>query len=97
MHPSYLLLPLLPLAHATVNGRCTGSKATGVWGNNGICISTSKCKSFGGTYISGACPSDPNDIKCCRVSSASGTGCAPSGYSWCDWTSDSCPGTRLTG
>lgn len=42
MHASRFILPLLlPLAHAAVNGRCTGSKATGLWGSDGICVSTS--------------------------------------------------------
>lgn len=42
MHASRFILPLLlPLAHAAVNGPCTGSKATGLWGSDGICVSTS--------------------------------------------------------
>lgn len=97
MRPSYLLLPILPLVHAAINGHCSGSKAIGLWRSDGICISTGTCGKFGGKYISGACPNDPENIKCCRIEGGGSRGCWPSGYSYCDWTSDNCPGARLSG
>ncbi|KAK3368614.1 hypothetical protein B0H63DRAFT_78561 [Podospora didyma] len=91
---SVLALSLLPLAaHATVNGHCSGT-ATGLYLKEGICISTSKCNDYGGQYITGGCPNDPNDIKCCRIDEAIGDGCAPNnaGYSYCTWTANGCSG-----
>jgi hypothetical protein len=38
-------------------GQCTG--------RSGICIDTGTCTSYGGTYSSGNCPGDPEDVKCC--------------------------------
>jgi len=52
-----VVLVILPSTLAAVNGKCSG--------RNGICISTGNCKKYGGTYYSGKCPNDPNDIKCC--------------------------------
>jgi hypothetical protein len=89
-----LTLALFPLSTlAALNGRCTGAPAAGIYQNDGICIHTATCRSNGGTYISGGCPYDVEDVKCCIIE-----GCAPSGrYSWCDWTSDVCNGRYLTG
>ncbi|KAK3294134.1 uncharacterized protein B0H64DRAFT_433365 [Chaetomium fimeti] len=93
MHFS-LLLAVLPLpALAALNGRCTGSKATGNWGEDGICISTSTCRSHGGEYKSGACPYDPENIKCCVVGvSPDGDQNPCGGLSWCTWTGNGCSG-----
>lgn len=74
MHVSTILsalLFLLPLTTlAKLNGPCTGAA-----NKPGVCIKTSSCTSGGGTYISGACPNDPNDVKCCtKASCGSGGG-----------------------
>ncbi|KAJ9157997.1 hypothetical protein NKR19_g3719 [Coniochaeta hoffmannii] len=62
------LVTLFPLtALATLNGHCSGSAATGVWKDNGICIKTSTCNSYHGQYKSGACPNDDDDVKCCII------------------------------
>ncbi|KAH8820211.1 hypothetical protein F5884DRAFT_763226 [Xylogone sp. PMI_703] len=86
---SFLLLGLFPLAAlATVNGHCSGSAATGNWGTDGICVSTSTCTSYGGKYISGACPFDADNIKCCLVGLGPTVNYDPcGGVSFCDWTS----------
>jgi len=89
--PSILLplLLLLPATLAALNGRCTGSKATGQYKESGICINTSTCKKYKGTTKDGACPYDPDDVKCCLIDN-----CAPSPdgdlgpHSYCEWTSD---------
>jgi len=90
---STLLIPLLlipTLTNAALNGRCTGSKATGDWKTKGICVRTSTCSKYkGGTYKSGACPYDPDDVKCCLVDECSGY---PDGllyHSGCEWVGDS--------
>ncbi|ORX80235.1 hypothetical protein BCR32DRAFT_190697, partial [Anaeromyces robustus] len=31
----------------------------------GICIATETCTSYSGEYVSGKCPNDPSNIKCC--------------------------------
>jgi len=51
------LLVTLPSTLAIVNGDCTG--------RTGVCVSTSTCNKYGGTYYNNKCPNDPNDIKCC--------------------------------
>ena len=51
------LLVIIPTTFADVNGKCTG--------RNGICITISNCRNFGGISYSGKCPNDPNDVKCC--------------------------------
>jgi len=80
-------LVLLAFAHGAlseVNERCSSG--------NGVCISTSNCKKMGGTYESGLCPNDPEDIKCCNKSS-----CTVDGKTGvCKFTSD-CKGTSLPG
>lgn len=97
MRPA-LFLAIFPLAVlATLNGHCSGSDASAIEKANGICIRTSTCKSYGGKYTSGACPNDADDIKCCVI----GVGqpdVNPCGRpSICDWTSNSCPGRRISG
>ncbi|KAK4199168.1 hypothetical protein QBC40DRAFT_297735 [Triangularia verruculosa] len=95
---SFYILAGFPLAAlATVNGHCSGDQATGEWRSKGICISTGTCTSYGGKYITGACPNDPDNIKCCLVGRYPSTVNPCGGLSWCDWTSNSCSGTRPTG
>jgi len=71
------------VAFAAINGRCSSG--------NGVCVSTSSCTKAGGTYKSGLCPNDPNDVKCCnkscKVNGASGT---------CKFTGD-CKGKHYSG
>ncbi|KAG0022815.1 hypothetical protein BGZ81_008366 [Podila clonocystis] len=62
------------------------------WGP-GICIRTSDCTRSGGSYVSGACPNDPADVKCCTYGTCqvpdNGWGiCIPSGK---------CTSTRVPG
>src|SRR5436190_404258 len=73
------------LAGRAVDGPCTGSG-----GAPGVCIATGSCTSAGGTYISGACPNDPADIKCCTKAS-----CGSGGN--CRWTSQCSSGKTQTG
>ena len=40
------------------NGKCSSG--------NGICITTDECTKNGGSYVSGKCPNDPNNVKCCN-------------------------------
>lgn len=93
MHP--LLLIIFPAAAlATLNGRCTGTQATGFWKESGICITTSNCSSRGGKTKNGACPSDPDNVKCCLIG-VEPSDVNPCGlYSHCSWTSNGsgCPG-----
>lgn len=84
-----LLLPLPLPSLAALNGRCTGSKATGQWKDDGICIKTSTCKKYKGSTKSGACPFDDDDVKCCLIDKCEGgpeEGLGPK--SWCSWTTD---------
>lgn len=76
-----------PLFARAVNGRCTGSG-----GAAGVCIATSDCSSGGGVSITGACPNDPTNIRCCTKATCSGSGKTGK----CGWESD-CSGTTLTG
>jgi len=81
------LTPLLTLA--ALNGRCTGSKATGQFKTQGICIKTSTCRRYSGTTKNGACPFDDDDVKCCIIDK-----CGPypegnlGGKSHCEWNTD---------
>jgi len=88
--PIPILLLFVPtITNAALNGRCTGSKATGDWKTKGICVRTSTCTAYKGTYKSGACPYDPDDVNCCLVDECSGH---PDGllyHSRCEWTGDS--------
>jgi len=52
------LLIAIPSALAAVNGKCSSG--------NGVCVSTTSCSKSGGTYVSGKCPNDPSNIKCCN-------------------------------
>ena len=72
---------LFVAAYAALNGRCNSDHPTG------ICLHTSKCNSLGGDFVSGACPNDPNDIKCCESIGCS----APRvGDGSCDWIDHRC-------
>jgi len=94
----FYVLSLFPFAAiATPNGHCTGSQATGNWGNDGICISTSTCSSYHGTYKNNACPSDSSDIKCCLIGLSPNEQNPCGGLSYCDWTANGCAGTWKTG
>ena len=68
---------------STLNGACTGQG-----GAPGVCVSTSSCSASGGTYITGACPGTPDDVKCCTK-----TSCGSGGN--CRWTSQ-CSGTTVS-
>ena len=58
-HSSLLALLLgTPAAFAALNGHCSGVA--------GICLSTAKCGSVRGRSVSGKCPYDPPDVKCCQ-------------------------------
>ncbi|KAF7561960.1 hypothetical protein G7046_g2182 [Stylonectria norvegica] len=76
------ILPLLTIALAANNEPCYGPS-----GRAGVCISTSSCSSAGGTSISGACPADAANIKCCSKPS-----CGSGGN--CRWQSD-CGGSSV--
>ncbi|KAF3768979.1 hypothetical protein M406DRAFT_243966, partial [Cryphonectria parasitica EP155] len=92
------ILSLLPLTTlATIDGHCSGT-ATGEYLEYGICISTATCSDYGGSYITGGCPNDPNNIKCCVVGlekSASTDPCG--GSSYCSWNNLGCAGTYKPG
>ncbi|KAH8592280.1 hypothetical protein B0O99DRAFT_663239 [Bisporella sp. PMI_857] len=90
---SMYLLALFPFsAFAALNGHCSGT-ATGSYLTHGICIHTGTCTSYGGKYISGGCPSDPSDVRCCVIGLADSLSTNPCGVpSWCTWTANSCPG-----
>ncbi|KAI8666178.1 hypothetical protein NCS52_00819900 [Fusarium sp. LHS14.1] len=80
------LLPLLlPSALAASNEPCYGPN-----GIAGVCITDAACTSAGGTSISGACPADAANIKCCSKPS-----CANGASGNCRWTSD-CAGSSVT-
>ncbi|KAI0147618.1 hypothetical protein GGR57DRAFT_248231 [Xylariaceae sp. FL1272] len=86
-----LLGTVLPFAAtATENGRCSGT-ATGAYKSNGICIDTGKCASYGGSTITGGCPGDASNIKCCYI-----LGCYDSTSS-CRFTADGCSGPFVSG
>ncbi|KAL2683014.1 hypothetical protein Neosp_007476 [[Neocosmospora] mangrovei] len=80
------LVPLLlPSALAASNEPCYGPN-----GIAGVCITDAACTSAGGTSISGACPADAANIKCCSKPS-----CANGASGNCRWTSD-CAGSSVT-
>ncbi|KAK4220843.1 hypothetical protein QBC38DRAFT_449681 [Podospora fimiseda] len=91
---SILVLVTLPVAAlAAINGRCYGSAATGKWKESGICVKTSTCNAYRGSYKNNACPDDAADVKCCLVGitpNAATNPCEPD--SWCTWTSNGCAG-----
>jgi hypothetical protein len=66
------------------NGQCNGANNT-----PGVCVSTSSCTSAGGSYISNACPDQPEDIKCC-VKPTCGSGGS------CKWTSQCASGKTVS-
>ena len=73
MYSSYLVA-LFPLASlAAIDGHCTGT-ATGIWLQDGICETIATCDYYKGTYMTGGCPNDGNDVKCCLVGLSGGTG-----------------------
>ncbi|KAK1760287.1 hypothetical protein QBC47DRAFT_312648 [Echria macrotheca] len=87
MHLRTLLLSALsaPAALAALNEPCYGSG-----GVAGVCVTTSTCTASGGTTITGACPADASDVKCC-----SKTSCANGSSGNCRWSSD-CAGTTVS-
>lgn len=93
MHLSLTLLPLFPLlALATVNGHCSGT-ATGDYLKYGICISTSECSDYKGSYITGGCPNDVASVKCCLIGLGGSISTEPcGGASYCSWNSLTCMG-----
>jgi len=79
----FLTLILIHAAFAEINGRCSSG--------NGVCVTTANCSKAGGTYKSGLCPNDRNDVKCCNKS------CTVNGKSGeCKFTSN-CSGTSYSG
>ncbi|KAK3315730.1 hypothetical protein B0H66DRAFT_270187 [Apodospora peruviana] len=70
-------------ALATLNEPCYGSG-----GAAGVCVTSATCSDNGGVTISGACPWDSGDIKCCTKASCNSGGN-------CRWTSD-CAGTSAS-
>ncbi|KAF2260431.1 hypothetical protein CC78DRAFT_472976 [Lojkania enalia] len=54
------ILASLVLPRSVENGPCTGAN-----GALGVCVSISSCDRDNGTYIHNACPSTPDNIKCC--------------------------------
>ncbi|KAF8472843.1 hypothetical protein BDZ91DRAFT_715892 [Kalaharituber pfeilii] len=70
------------VVQAALNGPCI------VVNTPGVCVATADCTSGGGTYHSGYCPNDPEDVKCCTK-----TVCGQNGN--CRWTSQ-CSGTIVS-
>jgi len=87
MRLNFVLLAFaaLPSVFGAVNGRCSSG--------NGVCVSTQSCSKAGGSYVSGLCPNDPNNIKCCNK-----TRCVTSEgkVGSCKFTSN-CSGTSYSG
>ncbi|KAL8730568.1 MAG: hypothetical protein Q9166_004022 [cf. Caloplaca sp. 2 TL-2023] len=82
-----VILPLLPLCLAAVNGPCT------IDGTPGVCVTTGNCAASDGSFRSGFCPNDPDNVKCCiKPECGSGGNCRPE--SSCDGTTKTglCPG-----
>jgi len=78
------LLATVPSAFAALNGKCNGV--------SGICINTDTCQSYGGQSISGKCPNDPNDVKCCQTIT-----CNSNGRSGTCMFTDQCDGEKVSG
>ncbi|KAK3367833.1 hypothetical protein B0H63DRAFT_535930 [Podospora didyma] len=70
---------------SVLNGGCTGAG-----GAPGVCIHTGSCTNSGGTFITGACPSTPDDVKCCTKPK-----CGTGGN--CRWTSQCGSGVTQAG
>jgi len=86
MHLQALLLSAFTSAAlGALNEPCYGSG-----GVAGVCVTTATCSASGGVTITGGCPSDPSDVKCC-----SKTTCANGSSGNCRWTSD-CAGTTVS-
>ena len=84
---SLLLLPLLPLCLAALNGPCS------IDGTPGVCVTTTNCAASDGSFRSGFCPNDPENVRCCiKPECGSGGNCRPEGT--CDGTTKTglCPG-----
>ncbi|KAL8950654.1 MAG: hypothetical protein Q9222_003313 [Ikaeria aurantiellina] len=78
---SLLLLPTLILA--SLNGPCS------IDGTPGVCITTTSCSSADGSFRSGFCPNDPDNVRCCiKPECGSGGKCQPE---------STCSGTTRTG
>lgn len=56
----------------------------------GVCLKTSDCSAKGGVSITGACPSDPENVRCCTKAS-----CSNGSGGNCRWTSD-CAGSTAS-
>jgi len=78
------LLIAVPSAFAALNGACTN--------HEGICISTTTCGNFGGSNVTGKCPDDPNDVKCCF-----NIPCNSNGKSGSCMFKSKCTGTTVSG
>jgi len=57
---AFLVAAMAPSTFARINGPCSGD-----YKGKGVCVSTASCNSASGSYISGFCPGDPANIKCC--------------------------------
>ncbi|KAH6871827.1 hypothetical protein B0T10DRAFT_500219 [Thelonectria olida] len=76
---------LWAFAVSEVNNPCYGKD-----GIAGVCVSETNCKNSGGISISGACPNDPANIKCCTKPS-----CPNGAQGNCRWVSD-CAGSTVS-
>lgn len=82
-----IILPLLPLCLAAINGPCT------INGTPGVCVTTSNCAAADGSFRSGFCPNDPDNVRCCiKPECGSGGNCRST--SSCDGSPKAglCPG-----
>ncbi|KAJ3961840.1 hypothetical protein N0V92_001492 [Colletotrichum tropicale] len=78
----------VPTVFAALNEPCYGSG-----GRAGVCVTTSSCSSSGGTTINGACPKDPDNVKCCtKASCGSGGNCRFTSDCAGDSVANQCPG-----
>ncbi|KAG6985310.1 hypothetical protein G7Y79_00116g101800 [Physcia stellaris] len=85
-HSTAILFSLLPLTLAAVNGPC-------IDGTPGVCVTTSDCAAADGSFRSGFCPNDPDNVRCCiKPECGSGGNCRST--SSCDGTPKAglCPG-----
>ncbi|KAL6624040.1 hypothetical protein U3516DRAFT_824088, partial [Neocallimastix sp. 'constans'] len=73
----------IPWIEGYVNGPCTNS--------SGVCVDSQKCTAAGGTFKSGFCPNDPNNVKCCNKS------CTVKGKTGSCTFKSKCTGTTYTG
>ncbi|MCJ1466255.1 hypothetical protein MMC07_004874 [Pseudocyphellaria aurata] len=83
----YSVFVLSGTALGAVNGPCS------IDGTPGVCISTSSCSRSGGSFRSGFCPKDPNNVKCCiKPACGSGGNCRFSSQCSGSTKSGLCPG-----